>query len=173
MKSRILGLDPGSRLVGVAVLEANQPIYSSTLELGSKDPYEVRLKRLFEGLSKIIQTHQPTEMAIEKVFFAKNAVSALKLGQARGVALVVAQLHGIRIHEYSATEVKKAIVGHGRASKEQVAKMVSVLTGFQSFDTEDASDAMALALCHTRFGGLRSTRGVGSLAAALRHRIER
>src|SRR6185312_16159424 len=87
-------------------------------------PLEDRLFSIYEGLSKVIQEYQPKIMVIEKVFFAKNAVSALKLGQARGAAMLTGRIHGLEIFEYSPTEVKQAIAGQGHADKDQVAKMV-------------------------------------------------
>ncbi len=89
-------------------------------------------------------------MSIERVFFAKNAVSALKLGQARGAAILTAMIHGLKVVEYSPTEMKSMIVGHGRADKDQVARMLEILLGKQDFATSDASDGLALALCHAR-----------------------
>jgi crossover junction endodeoxyribonuclease RuvC len=91
---------------------------------------------------------KPQALAVEKVFFAKNAVSALKLGQARGVVLLTGAIHDLEIHEYSVTEIKSAITGHGRADKEQVAKMLQMILGVQEFETADASDALALAMGH-------------------------
>jgi crossover junction endodeoxyribonuclease RuvC len=88
-------------------------------------------------------------MAVEKVFFAKNATSALKLGQARGVVLLTAAVHDVGIYEYSVTEVKSMITGHGRSDKEQVAKMLTLMLGAQDFATADASDALALAVAHS------------------------
>lgn len=116
--------------------------------LGPDETTPSRLKEIFTELSKIIQHYKPTAMAVEKVFFAKNAVSALKLGQARGVVLVVGALHDLEVYEYSVTEIKSQITGHGRAEKEQVAKMLELMLGKQSFKTADASDALALAVAH-------------------------
>ncbi|MBL7715479.1 MAG: crossover junction endodeoxyribonuclease RuvC [Bdellovibrionales bacterium] len=154
---RILGIDPGSRLTGYGIIEvfgnSIRVITHGTLKLSSTSgrstiPLEQRLLSIFTGLSEVIQKHHPHVMAIEKVFFAKNAVSALKLGQARGVAILSGAYHGLEIHEYSATEVKSMIVGQGHADKNQVAKMIQLLTGQKEFDTSDASDGLALALCH-------------------------
>ena len=107
-----------------------------------------RLKEIHEKLAEVIQKYKPQAMAVEKVFFAKNAVSALKLGQARGVVLLAGALHDLEIHEYSATEVKSMITGHGRADKIQVSKMLQMIFGQQDFDTSDASDALSIALAH-------------------------
>ncbi len=107
-----------------------------------------RLKEIHEKLSEIIRTYKPQAMAVEKVFFAKNAVSALKLGQARGVVLLTGALHDLEIHEYSATEVKGMVTGYGRADKEQVAKTLKLILGQQDFETLDSSDALAIAFAH-------------------------
>ena len=154
---RILGIDPGSRLTGYGCVDlvGNQlrHVGHGTLKLSSTSgkstvPLEQRLLLLFEGLTEVILKFKPQVLAVEKVFFAKNAVSALKLGQARGVALVCGALQSLEIFEYSPSEVKQAVVGHGTADKDQVAKMVQVLVGRQEFETSDASDGLALAICH-------------------------
>jgi len=111
---------------------------------------EDRLLSIYEGLTEVIKEFRPHVMAVERVFFAKNAVSSLKLGQARGAAILTGKIHGMEIVEYSATEVKLAVVGHGQADKEQVAKMLQHVLGVQEFATADASDALALALCHAQ-----------------------
>ena len=115
-------------------------------------PLEDRLLLLYEGLCKVIREYKPEVMAIEKVFFAKNAVSALKLGQARGAAILTGKIHGLTIVEYSPNEVKQTVVGKGHADKVQVARMVQVILriqeGKQDFETADASDGLALAICH-------------------------
>lgn len=154
---RILGIDPGSRLTGYGIIElvgsSMRVITHGTLKLSSTSgrstvPLETRLLLIFQGLTDLIQKHQPQVMAIEKVFFAKNAVSALKLGQARGVAILSGVNQGLEIHEYSPNEVKSMVTGQGHADKNQVAKMVQLLTGQKDFESSDASDGLALALCH-------------------------
>lgn len=157
----ILGIDPGSRLLGYGIIEKTgtrvRVLEHGTVKLFHKEYRNIpvdettpsRLKEIYERLSEIIQKHKPTVMAVEKVFFAKNAISALKLGQARGVVLLTAAVHDLEIYEYSVTEVKSMITGHGRADKEQVAKMLQMILGVQDFETADASDALALALGHT------------------------
>lgn len=167
----ILGVDPGSRLMGWGCIEktGNQirVLEHGTIRLFHPEYKDIpvdettpsRLKEIFEKLSEVIRKHKPNAMAVEKVFFAKNAISALKLGQARGVVLLVGALHDVEIHEYSVTEVKSMVTGHGRSDKEQVAKMLSLMLGQQNFDTADASDALALAVSHslaTR-NGMRDT----------------
>ena len=155
--ARILGVDPGSRLTGYGVVDlvGNQlkHVAHGTLKLSSTSgrttvPLEQRLLSIHQGLTEIILKFKPTVMSIERVFFAKNAVSALKLGQARGAAILCGAIHGLDIVEYSPTEVKSSLVGHGQADKDQVAKMVQLLIGQREFETSDASDGLALAICH-------------------------
>src|ERR1700745_1801581 len=154
---RILGVDPGSRLTGFGCIDliGNQlrHVAHGTLRLASTSgkatvPLEERLLLLYEGLTEVIAKHKPQIMVVEKVFFAKNAVSALKLGQARGAVVLTGRMYGLSIVEYSPTEVKQAVVGQGHADKDQVAKMVQLLIGKQEFETSDASAGLALAICH-------------------------
>jgi crossover junction endodeoxyribonuclease RuvC len=169
-KYRILGVDPGSRLTGFGIVDLIdrqiRHVAHGTLKIASTTgkatiPLEDRLLEIHRALTEVIETHRPDVLSIEKVFFAKNAVSALKLGQARGAAILTARIHGLRVVEYSPTEVKAAIVGHGRAEKEQVAKMLEILLGKQEFASFDASDGLALAVCHARIHGSHSTLGEG------------
>jgi crossover junction endodeoxyribonuclease RuvC len=159
---RILGIDPGSRLMGFGLVDmiGNQLRHVShgTLRLANTGgkavvPLEERLFSIYEGISSVILEHQPTILSIEKVFFAKNAVSALKLGQARAAAILTCRIHRMSVTEYSASEVKQAVTGHGGADKEQVARMVGMLTGQKIFATADASDALAIAICHAHSAG--------------------
>jgi len=156
----ILGVDPGSRLLGYACIEKNgnhfRVITHGTIQLFHKEYKNIpvdettpsRLKEIHTCLSKIIEEHKPQAMAVEKVFFAKNAVSALKLGQARGVVLLTGALYDLEIYEYSATEVKGMVTGYGRSDKGQVAKTLQLILGQQKFETQDSSDALAIALAH-------------------------
>jgi len=156
----ILGVDPGSRLLGYGCIEKNGNHFSvithGTVHLFHKEYKNIpvdettpsRLKEIHEKLSEIILKYKPQVMAVEKVFFAKNAVSALKLGQARGVVLLTGALHDLEIYEYSATEVKGMVTGYGRSDKDQVAKTLQLILGQQKFDTLDSSDALAIALAH-------------------------
>lgn len=154
---RILGIDPGSRITGYGCIEVKgsqlSHISHGTLKLtapGAKTvlPLEQRLVTLYEGLNTVIRKNQPDILVVEKVFFAKNASSALKLGHARGVVLLCGGLHDLEVVEYAPTEIKQALVGHGRAEKEQVAEMVQMFVGKRQFTTHDASDALAVAICH-------------------------
>jgi crossover junction endodeoxyribonuclease RuvC len=150
---RVLGVDPGSRVCGFGVLEIlNGKLIH--IESGgitpspSFSPLPTRLKSIYEGLIEVITRSSPDVMSIENVFFAKNAKSALKLGQARGVALLAAAVSGIPVHEYAPTEVKLALTGKGRASKLRVQEIVSRILGISEWKKADVSDAVAIALCH-------------------------
>ncbi|MES2817966.1 MAG: crossover junction endodeoxyribonuclease RuvC [Pseudomonadota bacterium] len=147
----ILGIDPGSRITGYGVVRDSgrgcEYIASGCIRTGTGSLQE-RLQIVFRGVREVIQSHGPVTMGIEKVFMAKNADSALKLGQARGAALVAAMEEGLEIAEYSATQVKQAVVGTGGADKQQVQLMVMHLLKLTQKPQIDASDALAIALCH-------------------------
>lgn len=152
----ILGIDPGSRLTGYGVIQQQ----GRTLNyLGSgcirvistaKAPLTLaeKLRRIHDSISELITQFKPTEFAIEQVFMAKNPDSALKLGQARGAAIVAAARAELSVAEYSARQVKQSVVGNGGADKSQVQHMVMALLELQRCPQEDAADALAVALCH-------------------------
>ena len=148
---RILGIDPGSRLTGYGVLQVDgssiKYLASGCIRPGV-GPFVERLADIYRGVEEIIATHGPAELAIEEVFLARNPASALKLGQARGVAIAAAVAQGLDVHEYAARKVKQTLVGTGRASKEQVQHMVRVLLGLPAAPGADAADALAIAICH-------------------------
>jgi len=123
------------------------PVTWGVIRLDDGEPLPDRLYKIHEELSKLIKEYAPTEAAVEKVFLAKNASSALKLGQARGAAIVTCRTHGLSIYEYSAKEIKLAATGYGAASKEQVAGMISKMLGVRVQIPADASDALAMAFC--------------------------
>ena len=149
---RILGIDPGSRVTGfgvVHVLRNGKLVYvasgcvrAATGDLGQ------RLMTIYEGVSEIIDLHRPQALAVERVFLARNPDSALKLGQARGAALCAAGNHALPVHEYSALQIKRAVVGRGHAAKTQVQHMVRVLLQLPATPQADAADALACAICH-------------------------
>lgn len=153
--ARILGIDPGSWATGYGVIEVQGQsighIASGCIRGGSTELPQ-RLKRIFDGLLEVVDRHRPDELAVEKVFINRNPDSALKLGQARGVALVAAALREIPVHEFAPAEIKLAIVGKGNAAKAQVQRMVTVLLRLQEQPGVDAADALAVAICrgHTR-----------------------
>ncbi len=144
---RILGLDPGSRITGIAVIEDSSLLFAESLRLGS-GPLPGRLGRVLERVSEVVTEFAPQAAAVEAVFMSRNARSALVLGQARGAAVAGLVASGLQVHEYSPREVKQAIVGRGSADKQQIQHMVRVLLGVRSPLEEDAADALAVALCH-------------------------
>ena len=147
----ILGIDPGSRITGVGVIQAQgndlKHVFSESLKLPKGD-LPIRLKELYSRLQYVIAQTRPDIMAIERVFIAKNPQSALVLGHARGVAMLAGVNNDLPVVEYSATEIKKTVVGRGRADKAQVQHMMRVLLGLRQTPEEDASDALAAAVCH-------------------------
>lgn len=147
----ILGIDPGSRLTGYGVVRQTgqkfEYIASGCIRLTLNDIPD-RLKQIFDGISEIIQQTQPDVFAIEQVFMAHNPDSALKLGQARGAAIVAAKNAGLEVFEYSARQVKQAVVGTGAADKTQVQHMIRTLLKLPGNPQADAADALAVAMCH-------------------------
>lgn len=147
----ILGIDPGSRITGYGVINwAGQRIeYVASGCIRIKgDHLPDRLDQVYQGVTQIIEQYCPQEMAIEQVFMARNADSALKLGQARGVAIVAGTQHQLPVSEYAARAVKQAVVGTGAADKSQVQHMVSKLLKLPGLPQADAADALAIAICH-------------------------
>ena len=156
-KIRILGIDPGSRITGYGVVDLwgssmthveHGAIHLEKTNRASTIALETRIHDLFLELNQIIDRLKPQVLVVEKVFFAKNASSALKLGQARGIILLSGALHSLQIHEYSVTEVKQFLTGGGHAEKGQVARVVQLLLGQSNIKSLDASDALALAITH-------------------------
>ena len=148
---RVLGIDPGSRSTGYGVLEISnrRAHYVASGCISAQQPeLSQRLGTIFQEISQIISEFAPTTIAIESVFMAKNAASALKLGQARGVAIAAGVARDLPVFEYAARQVKQAVVGTGQANKEQVAHMVRVILGLPGAPQADAADALAIALCH-------------------------
>jgi crossover junction endodeoxyribonuclease RuvC len=148
----ILGIDPGSRITGYGVIAVeggkNYYLTSGCIRLLSNNWLE-KCHALYTSLQQVIAAHQPTEAAIERVFMHVNPSSALKLGQARGAAITALAHHELLFAEYSTREVKKAVVGYGAAQKSQVQQMVQVLLSLSGLPQVDASDALAIALCHS------------------------
>ncbi len=147
----ILGVDPGSRVTGFGVIHSTgkrlEYAGSGCIRVADAELPE-RLRRIFDCLSEIIERYRPTELAIEQVFVARSAGSALKLGQARGAAIVAAARLGLAVFEYSPRSIKQSVVGTGAAGKEQVQHMVCALLGLPAAPQADAADALAVALCH-------------------------
>jgi crossover junction endodeoxyribonuclease RuvC len=154
---RILGIDPGSRFTGFGIIDSDgrQARYvTSGCVRVSGDTWAQRLGVIFTCINELVMTHQPQEMAIEKVFMHRNADSALKLGQARGAAICAVITQDIPVHEYTPAEIKQSVVGKGNAAKEQVQHMVRALLNLPGNPQADAADALAAALCH---GNTRAT----------------
>lgn len=150
---RILGIDPGSVFCGYGIIETldgNAPEYvaSGRICLSKGDPLHRRLSDLHAGLAGIVREFSPAEAVIERIFYAKGVKAALSLGHARGIAMLVASAQGLEIFEYSALEVKKSVVGYGKADKSQVSNMVGRILNIRRPLSEDSADALALALCH-------------------------
>ncbi len=148
----ILGVDPGSRKTGYGIIhqQAGRSTYvaSGVIRMGELLSLPERLKVIFDSLNEIIALHMPAQFAIEQVFMAKNPSSALKLGQARGAAIVAANFHNLPVFEYEARKVKQSVVGTGAADKSQVQHMVKTLLKLPVSPQEDAADALAVAICH-------------------------
>ena len=163
--TRIIGIDPGSQRTGVGVIDADSAgratyVHHAVLDLLDCDGFAQRLKRIFVELGVIIEAHGPTEVAIERVFMAKNPDSALKLGQARGAALCAAVSRDLPVAEYAPKEIKLAVVGTGGADKHQVQHMVRVLLKYPGALQSDAADALAIALTHAHTRASASRLGI-------------
>lgn len=158
LRARILGLDPGSRITGFAILEceAGQIRYLASGGIRADGEFPERLKQIFAGVAELVTQHQPDEVAIERVFMHRNADSALKLGQARGAALSATFGVPANVFEYAPREIKQAVVGTGAADKTQVQLMVKRLLKLTGEMGPDAADAIAIALCHAHARRLRS-----------------
>ncbi len=148
----VLGIDPGSRCCGYGLVRETSGqlalVDTGTIRPALDTPLSTRLGYIFAAIVRLIETHQPDVASVEDAFFARNAASALKLGQARGAVLTACAYRDIPVHNYTPTMVKKTIVGAGRAEKSQVAFMVAQLLGCREKWPKDASDALAIAICH-------------------------
>ncbi|MBS0590539.1 MAG: crossover junction endodeoxyribonuclease RuvC [Proteobacteria bacterium] len=176
---RILGIDPGSQRTGVGIVDVDATgravhVFHTALTLLANDTFSLRLKQIFDELGAIVAEYRPHEVAIERVFMARNPDSALKLGQARGAAICAIVHHGLSVAEYSAKEIKQSVVGGGGAEKRQVQHMVGMLLNIERKIQADAADALAVALTHAharasaqrlRAGGALATRARGSTSS--------
>ena len=170
---RIIGVDPGSRSTGYGIVESDG---SRLVHIASgfvravEGEWSGRLHRIFEELGAVIDTYAPGELAIEKVFMHRNPSSALKLGQARGVAILAGALRSLAVHEYSPNEIKQAVTGKGHASKEQIQYMTKVLLSLREPPQADQADALAVAICraHLRTTMARRERMMTSVAGGSR-----
>ena len=154
----VLGIDPGSNVTGYGIVEglggAFRHIDNGTLSSDRALTLPRRLDLIFTRLQELIGSHRPDAVAIENLFVAKNARSSLILGHARGVAMLAASRAGLEPAEYTPSQVKSAVAGSGRADKEQMQKMVRMLLSLPEAAAEDASDALAVAICHINSAGL-------------------
>lgn len=162
---RILGIDPGSQRTGVGIIDADATgklscVFRATLQVAGEATFPLRLKRIYDELGDIIDAHAPTEAAIERVFVAKNADSALKLGQARGAAICAMVGRDLPVSEYAPNAIKQAVVGRGHAGKEQVQHMVGLLLSLREPVQADAADALAIAITHAHLRASETRTGI-------------
>lgn len=172
----ILGIDPGSRVTGYGIIDVvgnrQRYITSGCIRTAEKSSLPDRLDVIFQGITEIISEYVPAELAIEKIFMARSAESALKLGQARGVAIVAGVTQGLPVFEYEARKIKQAVAGTGAANKGQVQHMVMTLLRLPKKPQSDAADALALAICHanTRTNLAKISRKSGEVIDATQFR---
>ena len=153
---RILGIDPGTAITGFGLIEVkgNRFIYldHGCILTDSNVPMEKRIQKIYENILELVDRYNPSDLAIEELFFNKNVQTALTVGQARGVVLLVGALKGLEIRGYTPLQVKQAVVGYGRAHKNQVQHMVKTFLNLQQLPKpDDAADALAIAICHAHF----------------------
>jgi crossover junction endodeoxyribonuclease RuvC len=159
-----LGIDPGTALVGYAVVRAEEDrlslVVASALATAPSLPLPRRLQQIYHGLRELVHTYGPDDVAMEQLFFARNTTTAIAVGQARGVALLAAAEEQRTVYEYTPLQVKQAVHGYGRATKEQVGEMVRVLLHLPSVPApDDAADAAAIAICHLHSAAYRQLLG--------------
>lgn len=183
--TRVLGIDPGSETTGWGVVEGEARRYRlveyGTIKSSPRDRFSARLLKISDGIEEVIARHKPEVCSVEEAFYATNVKVALKLGQVRGVLLLVAERARLEIHEYSPRLIKQTVVGYGNAEKHQVQEMVRVLLALKSIpEPHDASDALAIAICHFHHAGakgriLAAEAGVklSSSSSATRRRVLR
>lgn len=168
MSSLVLGIDPGTAVTGYGVVERSSRgglrlVECGVIRTSPRSPLPLRLREIYQGITEVLERHAPTAVAVEGVFFGKNARSAVTLGQARGAILLAAALYERDVAEYSPAEVKSAIVGTGRATKDQIGFMTQKLLRLREPPRpDDAADGVAIALCHCFRGSL-----LGALATPL------
>lgn len=152
---RILGIDPGTGILGFGIIETakdgkSQLVDGGVIRTPVKEDDAVRLQTIFEELTDIIAKSKPAHMAVEKLYFAQNVTTAMTVAQARGVAIVVGKLAGLEIAEYTPLQIKQALTGYGRADKKQMQEMVRVVLGLKEIPKpDDCADALATAICHS------------------------
>ena len=168
--TRILGIDPGSQRTGVGIIDVDAAgrvtyVHHQPLVLLGADDFPQRMKLLVVGLTALVEEYRPDEVAIEKVFMARNPDSALKLGQARGAAISAVVMRDLPVSEYAATEIKLAVVGRGGAEKQQVQHMVGLMLNLKTKLQADAADALAVAITHAHVRATAQRLGVNARQA--------
>ncbi len=151
---RVLGIDPGSIITGYGVIDDIKgklsPVVYGAIETKKKDSFPERLKMIFDALNKTIEDYKPDHIALENVFYGKSVKSAIKIGEARGVATLCSAIAKKPMFEYAPTVVKRAVVGYGNAHKAQVSEMVKIILALSEVPEKfDATDALAIAICHS------------------------
>ena len=156
---RVLGIDPGSEILGWGVVEGSGSKYSlvdfGTVRSSPRLAFSKRILKVYEGVAEVIVKYKPDAMSIEEAFYAVNVGVAMKLGQIRGSMLLLAEQKGLEIAEYSPRLIKQTVVGYGNAEKHQIQEMVRLLLGLKKIpEPHDAADALAIAICHFHHSGL-------------------
>lgn len=157
---RVLGIDPGSETLGWGIVDGDAARYAGVdfgvVKSSPRQAFSRRLANIYEGVAKVIDDFQPDVLSIEEAFYAANVSVALKLGQVRGIVLLLAEQRGIEISEYAPRLIKQTVVGYGNADKRQVQEMVRLLLRLKAVPTpHDAADALAIAICHVHHSGMR------------------
>ena len=171
---KIFGIDPGSERTGYGCIESSgsrhRLLTCGTLSAPPRSTFPERLLVIHSGLRALLERHQPDCVAVENIFFARNVRSALKLGHARGIALLAASQSGVPVVEYTPAEIKRSVVGYGRAEKQQVQAMMKLLLGLDAVPSpHDVADALAVAICHIHITTSATARTASAhLAAAPR-----
>jgi crossover junction endodeoxyribonuclease RuvC len=163
---RIIGIDPGLQRMGWGIVDSLGSslkfVAAGTVRTDAKADLAVRLCALHEGLSKVMHEFKPLEAAVEQTFVNKDAKATLKLGQARGIAMLVPAQAGLQVAEYAPNQVKKTVIGVGHGDKNQIKVMVNMLLPKASYDSDDAADALAIAICHANSRGISSMKVAAS-----------
>lgn len=155
---RILGIDPGTGILGFGVIDVVKPgkvklVDGGVIRTPVKQPDSERLKTIYDELHEIIEATKPEIMSVEKLFFAQNVTTAMSVSQARGVVLLCGEQHGLSLFEYTPLQIKQAVTGYGKADKKQVQEMVRVILGLNQVPKpDDCADALAAAICHSMTG---------------------
>ncbi|MGI8555448.1 MAG: crossover junction endodeoxyribonuclease RuvC [Pyrinomonadaceae bacterium] len=158
---KVLGIDPGSETLGWGVVEGSGLKYAlvdyGTVKSSPKESFSKRLLKIYDGVEAVIEKFQPDALSVEEAFYANNVKVALKLGQVRGVVLLIGEKHSLEISEYSPRLIKQTVVGYGNAEKQQVQEMVRILLKLKSVpQPHDAADALAIAICHFHHAGVQN-----------------